>query len=92
MGEQAVARARDVLHALVEQETVVLDPATGGYTRLNATGTFLWELLSEPTTRAALEERLVRAYGVDPATAGRDVDAFLRMLGERGLLAAEHAG
>jgi hypothetical protein len=86
--EAKIARGRELLFERVGDDTAVLDLASGEYTRLNATGTLLWDALSEPTTAAALEQRLVGAFGIDRETARRDVGSFVASLRERGLLTA----
>lgn len=82
-----MAQAPGVLFERVGDDAVLLDPASGRYTRLNSTGRVLWERLSTPATGAALADHLARAYGLDPAAARRDTGAFVDTLRERGLLA-----
>lgn len=59
-----------------------------GLIRLNDTGEFMWEKLSEP--QGITEERLAAlvtdAYDVDEETAKRDTAAFIARLKEAGLL------
>jgi hypothetical protein len=86
-----IARASGVLSERVGDETAVLDPASGRYTRLNGSGTFLWETLEEPTETVALVDRLVDRYGIDLAAARHDVARFIEMLRERGLIVAHGA-
>ena len=75
-----------MLFERVGDDTVVLDPATGLYTRLNSTGSELWELLATPTSAHELAGHLTREFGVDPARAREDVDRFAASLRERALL------
>jgi hypothetical protein len=86
MPEQAIARAPEVLSERVGDDTAVLDPATGRYTRLNRSGSLLWEMIGSPMTAAKLADRLVREYGIEPAAARRDVESFVASLREQGLV------
>jgi PqqD family protein of HPr-rel-A system len=86
--DRILRRAPGLLFERVGDDTAVLDPATGDYTRLNATGSALWELLATPATAADLADRLAREFGLDRATAREDADRFVGMLRERGLLAS----
>ncbi len=54
--------------------------------KLNETGKFLWEKLSKDITREALVAAMVEEYGIDDATAGKDLDAFLHALASFGAL------
>jgi hypothetical protein len=91
-GEPRITRVPGALFESVGDDTVVLDPGTGTYTRLNATGSLLWELLAEPVTVAALGDRLAREHDMPADAARRDVDRFVIALRERGLLHASVPG
>lgn len=71
----------------VEGEVVALDLRTLNYLGVNQTGAVLWPALAEGTTRDELVQRLVAAFGIDEASAARDLDAFLASLAEHGFLA-----
>jgi hypothetical protein len=84
--DRRVSRAPDVLFERVGDDTVLLDPASSLYTRLNATGTALWELLATPATAAELGDHLARTFDLEAATALADAERFLDSLRERGLI------
>lgn len=71
----------------VEGEIVALDLDRSEYIAVNRAGTAIWALLAEGAQRGELAAQLVAEYGIDEASAGRDVDAFVDSLSERGLLA-----
>lgn len=71
---------------ILEDETVVLDLRGSRYLAVNRSGTLLWPLLAEGTTRAQLVEALTKSCGIDDARAVRDVDAFCARLDAEGLL------
>ncbi len=89
MPDEILKRAPGVLFERVGDETAVMDPASGAYTRLNSTGSSLWELLAAPTTAAELGQHLARVFDLDPARAREDADRFVASLRERGLLSPD---
>ncbi len=60
----------------------------GAMITVNDTGAFLWNLLTEDTTREALLAALLAEYEVDEATAAVDLDAFLDAIAQKGILDA----
>jgi hypothetical protein len=70
----------------VEGEVVAVDLRTSEYLAINRTGAALWRDLAAGATPAALAERLVDDFEVEPGVAGRDVTEFLAFLEQRGLL------
>jgi hypothetical protein len=81
-------RERDLEWREIDDEIVVLDGHDAAYLAVSGAGTLIWHLLSERTDRKALIDALVETYGIDDARAGEDVDTFLRVLVDRGLLAS----
>jgi hypothetical protein len=73
----------------VEGEIVALDLESSEYIAVNRTGAAIWPLLAEGARRDELAARLVGEYGIDEDSAARDVDAFVKTLSERELLAEE---
>jgi hypothetical protein len=82
-----VSRAPNTLAERVRGATVVLEPDSGRYVRLNATGSVLWEALEGPATIDELAGRLAGDYGIDAARATADASAFVSALAERELVA-----
>ena len=56
------------------------DSTFHGMLKLNGTGCFLWEKLTEETDRDGLVSALLAEYEVEEELAARDVDAFLATL------------
>ena len=54
---------------------------------LNESGAFLWEKMEQDTTEEALLQALLAEYDIDEATAKADLDEFIGLLQEAGLLA-----
>lgn len=71
---------------MIEGQIVALDIRTSTYFAINRSGARLWSMIVQGANREALVERLVGDYDVATAQATADVDAFLNLLHERGLL------
>ncbi len=54
---------------------------------LNESGAFLWQQLKDDITKDELTKALIGEYGIEPSIAESDVDDFLKLLEENGLLA-----
>lgn len=55
--------------------------------RLNSSGAFLWRIIAEkPSTEKELSCALISEYGIDEATAQKDVSAFVKILRDNGIL------
>lgn len=79
-------RTHDVMWQTVEDEIIVLDLRGSYYFRLNKSAAFLWNLLLQETSHAALAAELVRRYGIDNARASADAEAFVQRLRTKRLL------
>jgi hypothetical protein len=66
---------------------LALDSST--YLGLNHTGTVVWPLMLDGTTRDEMVDRLVSRFGIDVERAAADVDAFVDACDEHGLLVAQ---
>ena len=53
---------------------------------LNETGAYLWELLKEDTSKEKLLENMLKEYDADEKILSADIDEFLSVLEEKGLL------
>lgn len=71
----------------VEGQIIVMHPDMSRFLGTNPAGTLLWEALSEGATRSELAAALQETYGIDAERATADVDAYLILLSENGLLA-----
>ena len=57
-----------------------------GMIKLNETGSFLWKMLTENADIQALTEALTREYEVSKDDAEKDVQSFVKMLLDAGIL------
>ena len=76
-----------VMSRLVEDETVLLDLASGLYFGLEGVGQTIWESLSSGRSLSETVATITVEYDVDETQAEADVVAFAGELVERGLLA-----
>lgn len=70
----------DLVWQEIDEQVVLLDPATSTYHGISGAGTTLWPLVTSGTDRSELVEELVRVYEIDPERADRDVEEFLNQL------------
>jgi hypothetical protein len=80
-------RSEDLEWTEIDDEVVALDLRDSTYLAVNRTGAAVWNALADGTTRSALIESLQGQFDVDAETAAREIDAFLDVARERGLLA-----
>ncbi|MGE3267718.1 MAG: PqqD family protein [Chloroflexota bacterium] len=78
--------SRCVAFAEFGDEAVLLNTETGVYFGLNGVGTQIWELLSQGLTVDQMYEQLLDSYAVDPEGLREDIEHFLRLLQDRGLV------
>ena len=57
-----------------------------GIIKLNNTGAFLWNMLKDDAEKEELIGKLQEKYGIDQATAQKDVEAFLMTLEKVGCI------
>ena len=79
-------RDEDLSWRQVGDELIVLDLRSNSYLSINESGTALWQMLVDGTTVRGMTARLASDFGLDQDRATTDVEAFVAMLAERGLL------
>ena len=75
----------------LDGEVVALDSPRGVYLGANESGAVLWEALAAGATREQLAGKLIAAYGIEPATAERDVEEFIAEAHRQQLLETEES-
>jgi hypothetical protein len=53
---------------------------------VNETGAFLWQYLSEGETVESLTESILNEYDIDKDTAQKDIDEFVKLLSDNGIM------
>ena len=82
------AISQDVVHRVLDGETIVLSLESGTYFGLNATGTRVWSLIEEGASRNAIVERISSEFDHPIDVVQADVDELLATLQARGLVTA----
>ncbi len=89
MAEEKIALRREQVEwRALGDEIVALDLESSTYLTVSDVGATIWPLLAGGTTRGEMLEAILARFDVDAETAGRDLDAFVAALRERGLLAS----
>lgn len=70
----------------IDGEIIAVDLRTAEYLSLNNSAALLWQALVQGSTATQLVDRLTTSYGVDETTAAEDVDSFVAMMRQRGLV------
>jgi len=81
--------APDIEWQVFEEESLLINVRSGVFFRLNRVGTFIWRLLSEGATPAAILEELLSHFAVERPEAAADLDRFIASLLDEGLLIQE---
>jgi Coenzyme PQQ synthesis protein D (PqqD) len=76
----------DVLHRVVQTDTVILNAATNAYVSLNGSAGRIWELFGAGHTADEVQSIMVEEFDVDADVVAADVAATLQSLLQRGLL------
>jgi hypothetical protein len=76
----------DVLHRVVQADTVILNAATNAYVSLNGSAGRIWELFGAGHSADEVQSIMVDEFDVEPAVVAADVAATLQSLLQRGLL------
>ncbi|MBI1883848.1 MAG: PqqD family protein [Chlamydiae bacterium] len=76
----------DLFTTKIDDETVMLDEASGCYFGLNPVGTKIWELLEKPISLQDLLSQLTQCYTIGPEQCKQETGTFLNMLNAHHLL------
>jgi coenzyme PQQ synthesis protein D (PqqD) len=86
-------RNQGVEAAPLNEEAILLDPATSKFFMLNRTSSFIWDRLATPTTAELLAGAICQSFdNVDMPDALRDVRATLDEMQSMGLVLSKDAG
>ena len=79
-------RSDDLEWKQIDDEIIALDGRRAEYLGVDGAGVELWRALEDGADRDELAASLTQRYGIPPARAMADVDAFLMDLAARNLL------
>lgn len=79
------------IHRKIANQDVLISVGSGiadfnGYILLNSTASFLWDMLKEERSIQELSEAVVHEFEVSPEEAKTDVNEFILMLVDKGML------
>ncbi|MBO4979635.1 MAG: PqqD family protein [Clostridia bacterium] len=77
---------REVAGSYIVVATGALTKEFNGIIKLNETGSFLWKKLAENTDTQALAFALTAEYDVSEEDARKDVESFVSLLADAGIL------
>ncbi|NQU06769.1 MAG: PqqD family protein [Calditrichaeota bacterium] len=83
---QTYKQNNDIAFRIIGGEAVLLNPVCNEVHLLNETGTFMWELLTEPHSHDTLIAAVCDEFVVDQAQVVQDVKRFSKELTEKGLI------
>jgi len=85
-------RNQAVEAAPLNEEAILLDPATSKFFMLNRTSSFIWDRLSKPSTAESLAGEICKNFEyVEMPAALKDVQATLNEMQAAGLVVANGA-
>ncbi len=84
--DSVVVVSDDLTTAELGGEAILLDVKSGNYFGLNEVGTFIVDLVRQPTSVASIVDIMLREFAVDPEDLQRDVMNFLSQLYDQGLV------
>jgi hypothetical protein len=76
----------DVLHRVVQDDTVVLNAATNAYVSLNGSAGRIWELFGAGHSADEVQSMMADEFDAQPDVLAADVATTLQSLLQRGLL------
>lgn len=86
LADQTLRRRENIETAELDGEWLLLNIDTHAITKVNEIGGYIWSILPEYPTVAELAEKVHTEYGVEMEVILDDVQAFVEMLIEAGLL------
>lgn len=73
-------RAKEQVWSQLVEEIVILNLTNSSYYGLNPPGAYLWQILEQPQTFSALEQKILEEYDVAPAIARDDLANLLQQM------------
>ena len=78
--------SRSVLSEVLAEEAVLLDLSSGTYYALNASGTFIWNMLERGCSESELRSALAERYPNHEHSLEADLAIFLERLADKQLI------
>lgn len=84
--DDLIVRKADYIETELDDETIVMNVASGEILGLTDTAKDIWAAVNEPVTFGALVARLTAAFAVSPELCSKEVSAFLAELEKAGIV------
>ena len=81
-----VVAAEHQVSCNVDDESALLNLATGVYYGLNPMGSYIWKLVQQPISYGTLRDRLLGEFGAEHQTVEQDLRQFLDEMVTAGLI------
>ncbi|WP_138751353.1 PqqD family protein [Paenibacillus sinopodophylli] len=86
LADQTLLKQKNIETAELDGEWLLLNINTHAITKVNELGGYIWSILPEYPTVTELAEKVHSEYGVEMEVVLNDVQAFVEMLIEAGLI------
>jgi hypothetical protein len=83
---KTVVVTKDQVYCDLGGESVILGLKAGAYYGLNATGSFIWQLIQRPRQLKEVRDQILNEYQVEPERCEQDLLALIQKLVNRGLV------
>lgn len=84
--QSLISSTPDHVASQLNGDTVILHLQSGQYFGLNEVGSYVWNLIQQPTSLAALRSSLLETYDVELDQCDRDLKSLLHDLSHAGLI------
>ena len=81
-----IERNPDLIHANIDNETMLMSLTNGEYYGMNKVGSAIWGLLEDSISVGTLIEKLTNSYEITTAECEKDINSFLDKLQEKGII------
>lgn len=81
-----ISISSELISTRLEQDTVILNLATGKYYSLEGVGSLIWQGLEAKQDLGAIQENILSSYNVSSEQSLTDMQAFLSSLADAGLI------
>ena len=78
--EHTLSRNPELVHAEIDNQTMLMSLDNGEYYGMNSVGSAIWQLLEEDTSIGNLIENLTEIYGISSEQCAQEIAPFLKKL------------
>lgn len=86
MKEIYIVDKRETISEVIDNDTVIVNLQTGCYYSLNATASFIWDMLKEGSDNDSIANNYKTVFNIEYATASKDTANILSTLKNKSLI------